>query len=93
MKENYREMENQIAAMKSEIGSKVDSLATEKVLKTIISYHSKEEDKKIQNNITVLKETLELCGSKRASLMIDNNSIQKMVNELSQFMYLSFENW
>ena len=93
MKENYREMENQIAAMKSEIGSKVDSLATEKVLKTIISYHSKEEDKKIQNNITVLKETLELCGSKRASLMIDNNSIQIMVNELSQFMYLSFENW
>lgn len=93
MKENYREMENQIAAMKTDIGSKVDSLATEKVLKTIISYHSKEEDKKIQNNITVLKETLDLCGSKRASLMIDNNSIQKMVNELSQFMYLSFENW
>jgi hypothetical protein len=25
--------------------------------------------------------------------MIENNSIQKMINELSQFMYLSFENW
>lgn len=45
------------------------------------------------NNIEVLRETLDLCGSKRASLSIDNNSIQKMVNELSQFMYLSFENW
>jgi hypothetical protein len=59
-------------------------------LKTVIAYHSKEEDKKILNNINVLRETLDLCGSKRASLMIDNNSIQKMVNELSQYMYLSF---
>lgn len=93
MRENYREMENQISTMKTQLVSKIDTLATEKVLKTIISYHSKEEDKKIQNNITVLKETLDLCGSKRASLMIDNNSIQKMVNQLSQYMYLSFENW
>lgn len=66
--------------MKSELSTKIEALSTEKVLKTVISFHSKEEDKKMANNITVLKETLDLCGSKRANLMIDNNSIQKMIN-------------
>jgi len=41
--------------MKSDLTCKISSLATEKVLKTIIAYHSKEEDKKIQSNLTVLR--------------------------------------
>ena len=40
-----------------------------------------------------MRETLQLCSNKRATLIIENNSIQKMVNELTQYMYLSFENW
>jgi len=63
-------MDNQIKAMKNDINSKMDNLGTDKVLKTIIAYCSKEEEKKIAGNLDVLRETLDLCGSKRASLRI-----------------------
>ena len=41
----------------------------------------------------ILRETIDVCGSKRVSLVCENSSIQKIVNELSHYMYLTFENW
>lgn len=79
--------------MRSDINFKIDNLAGDKVLKTVISYYAKQESDKIDNNLDVIRETLQLCSNKRATLVIENNSIQKMVNELTQYMYLSFENW
>ena len=66
--------------MRGEIHSKLDNLGGEKVLKTVISYYSKQESEKIDNNLEVMRETLHLCSNKRATLVIENNSIQKMVN-------------
>lgn len=31
-------------------------------------------------NFDVMRETLDLCGSKRSTLRVENNSIQKMIN-------------
>jgi len=44
-------------------------------------------------SIDKLREDLEVCGNKKVEIVIENNSIQKMINELSQFMYLNFQNW
>ena len=93
MNDNYRELETQIKNMRGEINSKMDNLGSEKVLKTVISYYSRQECDKITNNLDVMRETLQLCSNKRATLVIENNSIQKMVDELTKYMYLSFENW
>jgi hypothetical protein len=93
MKDNYRDVENQIGSLRTEIAAKIENLGTEKVLKTIIAYFSKEEEKRINESFETMRETLEICGGKRAALAVETNSIQKMVNELSQFMCLSFENW
>ncbi len=41
----------------------------------------------------VLRETIDVCASKRRSLVCENSSIQKIINELSNYMYLTFENW
>lgn len=41
MKDSYREMENQIKSMKTELNTKLQCLSTDKVLKTIIAFYSK----------------------------------------------------
>ena len=80
MGDNYRELESQFKLMNGEINTKIDSLAGDRVLKTVISYFSKQEAAKISNNLEVMRDTLHLCSNKRATLVIENNSIQKMVN-------------
>lgn len=42
MKENYHDINVQISTLKGEINSKKASLGSDKVLKTLISYYSKE---------------------------------------------------
>ena len=44
MSDNYRELETQIKNMRGEIDTKMENLKGDKVLKTIISYHSKKEN-------------------------------------------------
>lgn len=47
MKESYRNMNNQIQSMEKEINNKISNLSSEKILKTVIAYYAKEEEKKI----------------------------------------------
>ena len=56
MSDNYRELQTQIKNMRGEIHSKLDNLGGEKVLKTVISYYSKQESEKIDNNLEVMRE-------------------------------------
>ena len=70
MSDNYRELESQIKNMRGEIHSKLDNMGSDKVLKTVISYFSKQESEKIDNNLEVMRETLHLCSNKRATLVI-----------------------
>ena len=51
LKENYHNINVEISAMKSELKNKISSLETEKVLKTVIGYYSKEEEKRINENL------------------------------------------
>lgn len=90
MKENYHQLDVKIKNMKGELSQKINSLSTDKVLKTLIGYYSKDEENKINNNLDVLRETIDVCSSKRIALICENSSIQKIINELSNYMYLTF---
>lgn len=50
------------------------------MLKTIIGYYSKEEEKKINNNLEIFREGIDVCGNKHVSLICENSSIQKVIN-------------
>lgn len=93
MRENYHNLDVQINAMKTDIKNKMANLSNEKVLKTVISYHSKQEEKKNLATLSQMREDLDSYNRKRAFLVFENSSIQKFINELSKFMCLSFENW
>lgn len=93
MKENYHNLDVQINTMKTDIKSKIANLSNEKVLKTVISYHSKQEEKKNLANLSNMRENLDAYNRKRAFLVYENSSIQSFINELSKFMSLAFENW
>jgi hypothetical protein len=51
MKENYGHVEDHIVALKKEIEDKAATLGGEKVLKTVIGFHAREEEEKYNQEI------------------------------------------
>ena len=81
MKENYTKVEEHITELKKEIEEKSMHLGTEKVLKTLIGFHAKEEEAKYLDQINCIRNRIEYLDT------------QKVIEELGSYIYLAFQNW
>lgn len=58
MKENYTKVEEHIAELTKEIEEKTVNLASDKVLKTLIGFHAKEEESRYLDQLDCIKNRI-----------------------------------
>ncbi len=58
MKESYDKVGEQIASIKNELAEKAQWLGNDKVLKVLIGFHAKEEEKRYNQQVGAIKERI-----------------------------------
>ena len=79
MKENYTKVEEHITELKKEIEEKSTSLATDKVLKTLIGFHAKEEESKYNEQITCIKNRIDFLETQKVEVVCNPPAAQKVI--------------
>lgn len=93
MKEDYSKVEEHISELKKEIEEKSVNLGTDKVLKTLIGFHAREEEEKYLDQINCLKNRIEYLDTQKVEVVCNPPATQKVIEELGGYIYLAFQNW
>ena len=93
MKENYTKVEEHITDLKKEIEQKSVNLGSDKVLKTLIGFHAKEEESRYLEQLTCLRDRLEYLDSQKVEVVCNPPATQKVIEELGSYIHLAFQNW
>lgn len=93
MKENYTKVNEHIEELKKEIAEKNNNLHNEKVLKTLIGFHAKEEESKYIDQMECIKNRINYLDTQKVEVVCNPPATQKVIEELGHYIHLAFQNW
>jgi hypothetical protein len=93
MKENYGKVAEHIEDLKKEMTDKTACLGNDKVLKVLIGFHAKEEEKKYNEQVDCIKNRIEFLGTQRVEVVCEPAAMQSVIEEIGNYIHLSFQNW
>lgn len=93
MKEKTQKVEEHISLLTKEVKEKADSLAGEKVLRTLISFHAKNEEKQYWKEIESIQNTINFLHSQKVEVVCQPAAAQNVIDEMGNYIHLSFQNW
>jgi hypothetical protein len=88
MKENISKVEDHIADLKREIEEKTIYLTNEKVLKILIGFHAKGEEKKYLEQIANIQERVDYLGTQKVEVVCQPSATQSVIDELGNYIHL-----
>lgn len=93
MKENYTRVEEHIDLMKKEIYEKKANLNGDKVLKTLIGFHAREEEASYLEQANNLRDRLDYLDSQKVEVVCSPPVTQKVIEEMGNYIHLAYQNW
>lgn len=93
MKENYTKVDEQVEFLKKEIEEKNLNLNGDKVLKTLIGFHARDEEAKYSEQLHFIKDRIEYLDTQKVEVVCSPPATQKVIEELGNYIYLAFQNW
>lgn len=93
MNDNYLQVSQRIAQLKQEIHDKNASLGSEKVLRTLISFHAKGEKQTYNEQIASLRARIDYLDTQRVDVVCQPSAAQNVVEDLGSYIHLAFQNW
>jgi hypothetical protein len=88
MTTNIGQLQDHIAHLTREIEEKSMTLATEKVLKTLIGFHARGEEKQYLDQMADLQERVEHMNTQKVSVVCQPVAIQSVIDELGNYIHL-----
>jgi hypothetical protein len=79
MKESYDKVGEQIASIKNELAEKAQWLGNDKVLKVLIGFHAKEEEKRYNQQVGAIKERIEFLGTQKVDVVCEPSALQAVI--------------
>jgi hypothetical protein len=79
MKESYDKVGEQIASIKNELAEKTQWLGNDKVLKVLIGFHAKEEEKRYNEQVGAIKERIEFLGTQKVDVVCEPSALQAVI--------------
>jgi hypothetical protein len=79
MKESYDKVGEQIASIKNELAEKTQWLGNDKVLKVLIGFHAKEEEKRYNQQVGAIKERIEFLGTQKVDVVCEPSALQAVI--------------
>ena len=62
-------------------------------MKTLISFHAREEEAKYVEQVDRIKERIDYLDSQKVEVVCSPPATQKVIEELGNYIYLAFQNW
>ena len=93
MKESYDKVGEQITSIKNELAEKTQWLGNDKVLKVLIGFHAKEEEKRYNEQVDAIKERIQYLGTQKVDVVCEPAALQAVIEEMGTYIHLSFQNW
>lgn len=93
MKENYTKVDEHVELLKKEIEEKNTHLQGDKVLKTLISFHARDEETKYTEQLECIKERVDYLDTQKVEVVCNPPATQKVIEELGNYIHLAFQNW
>lgn len=93
MAENYGKVQEHIFELRKEIEEKTASLGSDKVLKTLIGFHAKDEGQKYKEQVECIKNRIDYLETQKVEVVCQPAATQKVIDELGNYIHLSFQNW
>ena len=79
MKENYGKVNEHIEELKKEIAEKTACLGNDKVLKVLIGFHARGEEKKYNDEVDELKTRIEYLGTQKVEVVCEPAAMQAVI--------------
>lgn len=79
--------------MKREIEEKNGNLIGDKVLKTLIGFHARDEETRYLEQVECIRNRIDYLDSQKVEVVCNHPATQKVIEELGNYIHLAFQNW
>ena len=63
------------------------------MLKILIGFHAKEEEKRYKEQVDTIKERIQYLGTQKVDVVCEPAALQAVIEEMGTYIHLSFQNW